>query len=581
MTLKFPTELIINGDEWKIQPFRFNVHAINTGSYTPSYRDVTVTGVSPLNLPNAEANGLRYIKLYGKCEQTPNLFDKDTATLNYFINSSGEEQYNASWACTDYIQVVEGGVYKLTGITSYGSSPRTGFYAADKSFVSARSQSSSNFTIPENVKYMRMSIYKTSVDTAVIKQILSMDNPIPILCNNGEVGSTGFTVVGSPTISSDLVVSGFSSSNYLNTIRLSRLLNKSWTIKGSFSYESGGCLLGFTQTWAVRGAINYGSTGNVTFFAYCGTTGDTTAEGAKITLSSILTTKGAIYTYELSFNYKTGQYTLSVYNNAGTLINTGNYTPPTANKQLFDININPATFITIGKPLNGTSATNGIIDLKSFKITINDVPVRLPETVSLNDQTAVARDLLSCGDNYVDEQNITTGEVTRKVGYKIFDGTENWNTYSGTSASGYAYRIVNNHLQENTYLPFCTHFKAVQGNVAVSSMKTGEFKCLNSGDTLFFISDQTTLENWKNYLAAQYSAGTPVIVVYPLATSTTETVAAQTNLQTIAGNNTLTITQAAIDGLQMEVTYSAGVEVTIEAVQNANVDQTVEVTIGE
>ena len=57
--------------------------------------------------------------------------------------------------------------------------------------------------------------------------------------------------------------------------------------------------------------------------------------------------------------------------------------------------------------------------------------------------------------------------------------------------------------------------------------------------------------------------------------------ATQVNLQTIAGNNTLTITQAAIDGLAMEVTYSAGVEVTIEAVQSANVDQTVEVTIGE
>ena len=35
MTLKFPKELILGGEEWKTQPFRFNVNAINTVQSLP------------------------------------------------------------------------------------------------------------------------------------------------------------------------------------------------------------------------------------------------------------------------------------------------------------------------------------------------------------------------------------------------------------------------------------------------------------------------------------------------------------------------------------------------------------------
>lgn len=566
MTLKFPEELIINGDEWKIQPFRFDVHAINTGSYTPSYRDVTVTGVSPLNLPNAKANGLKTIKLFGKCEQAPNLFDKDKATLNYYINSSGEEQANASWSCSDYIEVTAGKTYNLSGVTSYGNAPKTGFYAADKSFVSSRSQSSADFTIPDGVKYMRASIYRSSIDTAVVKQVLSMDNPIPILCNNGEVGSTGYTVVGSPTISSDLVVSEFKWGTYIKTPVINWGDTFTLEMKVNFvSNTSNG--RNFISTTTNAGVAIWVDTANKLKFRIGNGSNWVSSEIEGITTFS----NGIMY---IKFTYDGNAYTLYSSLDGETWTTENSYASVT--------NVLPN-----GKTANiGTNRLadggwwSGSIDLKGFKIIVDGVPVRLPETVSLNDQTAVAQDLLSCGDDYVDEQNITTGEITRKVGYKIFDGTENWNAYSGTPASGYVYRIVNDHLQENTYLPFCTHFKAVRGNLAVSSMKIGDFKCLSSGDTMFFISDYSTLDDWKNYLAAQYSAGIPVIAVYPLATPTTETVAAQANLQTIAGNNTLTITQAAVDGLQMEVTYSAGVEVTIEEVQNVNIDQTVEVIIG-
>lgn len=298
MTLKFPKELILGGEEWKTQPFRFNVNTINTGGYTPSYRDVTVTGVSPLNLPNAEANGLRNIKLYGKCEQT------GTPTL---------------------------------------------------------------------------------------------DNPIPIMCNNGTVGRS----------------------------------------------------------------------------------------------------------------------------------------------------------------------SGGII-----------------ETISLNGQTATAQDLLSCGADYTDVQNVTTGEITRKVGVHIFDGTENWSLRPTQPTTGvcYFYRLTG-YARDDTATCYCSTFNISWLTSGTQPIGTLAF---SASYIMVFLDDTRfpTADDWQNYLLQQYNNGTPVILTYILATPTTETVAAQTNLQTIAGNNTLTITQAAVDGLQMEVTYSAGVEVTIESVQNANVDQQVEVTIG-
>lgn len=385
MPLNFPKHLTIGSTEWKVQPFKFDIEKIN-GGYSPSYKDVVLSGVSPLSLPNAQANGLRYIKLFGKCEQTgtptpdnpvpimcnngavgnnwsSNLFDSSTATLNNFINSSGKEQYNASWACTDYIEVVEGGTYRLMGVSSYGTGPRTGFYKADKTFVSQRSQSSAAFTIPENndIKYMRMSIYKTNIDTATIQQ-------------------------------------------KLETI----------------------------------------------------------------------------------------------------------------------------------------------------------------ETISMNGQTATAQNLLSC-DDYVDEQNITTGKITRKARYFVFDGTESWGIQPNYTDIFFLRTGVDS-VQPSTCIS--NYFSGVVSTAGASQLADGTIKYGFTGqpDRVYirYTNYSNNLAGFKTWLATQYSNGEPVVVVIPLQTPTTETVTTQTNIQTVSGNNTLTITQASVNGLEMEVKYSAGVEVEIE-----------------
>lgn len=470
MVLKFPVELTINGDEWKIQPFRFNVHAINTGSYTPSYRDVTVTGVSPLNLPNAQANGLRNIKLYGKCEQT------GTPTL---------------------------------------------------------------------------------------------DNPIPILCNNGEVGSTGYTVVGSPTISNDLVVSGFSNGNYIKT----PIIN--WG--STFTFElplNIGALGRSNQAYAAttgNQGLNIGITGNGKLVQRVGN-GSTWVSG-EIAGITTFSANDVIY---IKYTYDGTAYTLYSSLDGETWTTESSYASAT--------NVFPSgKTINIGTGrLADTGYWGGSIDLKGFKLTVDGVPVRLTETVSLNDQTAVAQDLLSCGDDYVDEQNITTGEITRNVGYLILNGTENWGIQAGYTDIFY-YRTGKNSTNPNTCI--CTYFKGIASSYGVGILTDGDIKYGFSSqlDRVYirYSAYADNLTGFKSWLAAKYASGQPVIVVFPKETATTESVAAQTGIQTVSGLNTLNIIQAGVDGLQMEVTYSAGVEVTIEAVQSANVDQQVEVIIGE
>lgn len=180
---------------------------------------------------------------------------------------------------------------------------------------------------------------------------------------------------------------------------------------------------------------------------------------------------------------------------------------------------------------------------------------------SLNN-TATAEMLLKIGD-YTDVQSILDGVVTRNVGIKIFDGTENWRK---TSASSLYCSLTKT---DTTGFPnaittasdvICTHAVGtdydIQGHC---SFGYGNFNFNYQNST-------TDLSAFKQFLAAQYNAGTPVIVVYPLATPTTESVTGQT-LQVAQGDNTLEITQASLTGLELEAEYEQGVQASVQEIE--------------
>ena len=142
---------------------------------------------------------------------------------------------------------------------------------------------------------------------------------------------------------------------------------------------------------------------------------------------------------------------------------------------------------------------------------------------------ATAEMLLSVGD-YKDEQNITTGAITRKVGVKVFDGTENFSyTDSGKVFSWYSEDLPLSSVTGSAFI-FSSHFRSADVTPS-SSNRDGYVMLFNTssvnriGFGYFLANGDTSV--FRQFLAEQYAAGTPVIVVYPLATETTESVTAQ------------------------------------------------------
>lgn len=173
------------------------------------------------------------------------------------------------------------------------------------------------------------------------------------------------------------------------------------------------------------------------------------------------------------------------------------------------------------------------------------------ETVedSLNN-TATAKMLLWIW-NTKDVQEVLTWHVTRYIWIKVFDGTEDWKNISSY------YNIAKTDLNtSSTVLPaasidiICTHYETISGVPNRTSVNVG-------GSYINFRDDNiSTLADWKQWLINQYNAWTPVIIVYPLAEPTTETVTWQTlNIQN--GTNRIEITQASISNLPLEIQFHA------------------------
>ena len=196
---------------------------------------------------------------------------------------------------------------------------------------------------------------------------------------------------------------------------------------------------------------------------------------------------------------------------------------------------------------------------------------------------ATAEMLLKVG-TYQDVQSVLDGEVTRKVGVKVLDGTESWTYTSGT----YSYFRLNNAnigLAVDKSNIYCTHAVRVPDGIGIANNNQGiSLELVSNVDTIKIRLDDVctasagNIPTFKAWLATQYQNGQPVIIVYPLATATTSTVTAQP-LSIQEGTNIVQITQASMDNLELEVSYKAGVTVTITEIENAQLDNSVEVTI--
>ena len=186
---------------------------------------------------------------------------------------------------------------------------------------------------------------------------------------------------------------------------------------------------------------------------------------------------------------------------------------------------------------------------------------------------ATCQPLLSVG-TYKDVQNITNGAITRNVGVVVLDGSEGWASYQNGicwAASSYLKDKVSGNSAS-----FSTHYGWASSEPA--NMQNNKF--LLHGTQRLCIKDDRfeTVTGFRQFLAEQYNAGTPVIVVYPIKTPTTETVTGQT-LSITQGTNIVSA-EGSVSDLELEVSYKAYAEVTVEEIEAVNTDENVEVTIG-
>ena len=169
---------------------------------------------------------------------------------------------------------------------------------------------------------------------------------------------------------------------------------------------------------------------------------------------------------------------------------------------------------------------------------------------------------LAVGD-YKDEYDFISGLLTHKVGVYVCKGSddEGW-LISVTSGINRFRAVLPGIISPSTSrdVLMSSHFV-----YAATGQGLGSAFVSSVGAAFFIPTDQTldTVAKWKAWLAAQYAAGTPVIVVYPLATPTTEQTTAHA-LSTTEGTNIVEVS-AEVSGLPLSVEYAASSVNTLNA----------------
>ena len=168
-----------------------------------------------------------------------------------------------------------------------------------------------------------------------------------------------------------------------------------------------------------------------------------------------------------------------------------------------------------------------------------------------NGGTATAETLLKIW-NYADEQEILSGSITRNVGIKVFDGTENWITGNG----GVWYNFQSDVGSFDTTAMICSHYSYAWAWVLIVDISQNQFSSYSNGNIAFKSAETISATDFKTFLSDQYNAWTPVIVFFALATPTTERVAGHA-IHIPSWNSTIEITQASINNLWLYAKYKA------------------------
>lgn len=600
----------------------FNI-GLQEGSQ-PTWQDVILKGTTALTLTNAKTNSLEYLKLFGGCTQTalPQGYTQlDSITLDgncYFdtgIVIKSLDSIVTFIASFDTSLATTSPRMMWGYMGSTGSLPRWGVGGYSSKWLTTPNATNSQGTIDGNRHTFITSIYdndgtayyktlldgESLVNASLISPQVFTDNILSayIGARNNSGTASNFSICNFTYL--EIVQDGICDGriypckrNSDNTLGLyNTVTNEFLTNQGSGTLTAGSTTLSPSPDNPMdivcnNGTIKYSANmANVNAQTaligyYISSSGVVTADAGNWIYQDYIPVEPST-TYTLTISTPVYYVTISEYSttddsgfvrrNAGS---TGSNTTLTITTR------SNTKYIRFGTNIRQQEITLQDVLAINWMLNVGNTMAYQPyvkggiytdgtvETVEVDTtgDTATAEMLLSLlvkgGDSIYaqDTQNVTTGEVTRNVGIKVFDGTETWNRGSNQDASGnyvFYMSLTDRKIQDSAQGLLCSHFK-FRGTVSYSTILQDEF-CINQTIQYIYFDGgtRTTIDEWKAYLASQYANGTPIIVVYPLAEPTTETVTAQ-HLNIKAGTNVVEITQASIDNLELEVSYKAKAE---------------------
>ena len=181
--------------------------------------------------------------------------------------------------------------------------------------------------------------------------------------------------------------------------------------------------------------------------------------------------------------------------------------------------------------INGQYVTNIMLNIGSTATAYE--PYRDPITTTFYTDKPLYGN--GTNDDYLQRLADGSGVEHRAWGVYVFDGSEKWDKGNYPPTGGYQFFAPKPSDISDTPDWLTTHFKKGTG---LNGSAFGSYISLYPESSI--LPENATANDFKNWLAAQYAAGTPVIVVYTLATPT-DTPVTLPEIPTAAGRNTLTV----------------------------------------
>lgn len=190
----------------------------------------------------------------------------------------------------------------------------------------------------------------------------------------------------------------------------------------------------------------------------------------------------------------------------------------------------------------------------SFKIAGGNYRATITSNGAISATIYLNSPLYGTGD-VLDEYD-STGKIVRKWGVYVFDGTENWQTLWGVlSLPNQISAITTPRIQTLICDRYIAKINLTQAQGYPSSYGNNSITFRDYASTILIRDDTfgTDTASFKAYLAAQYAAGTPMTIIYQLATPIEETITAPPLVLT-KGTNIIDI-DTTVKPTSMTITY--------------------------